>query len=133
MEAEFYNRLLKKDENKSIKQLQHENSLTNLLRTLIRQKEDAAVRLKAENEHLKHLLVKQQNLLNKLNEDNMILLSNNNRRHHHHHREQQLCSSSTISSSQDVVGVGDNDNCCSCNNHSSSFISPKQDICNSYE
>jgi hypothetical protein len=130
MEAEFYNRLLKKEENKSIKQLQHENSLTNLLRTLIRQKEDAAVRLKAENEHLKHLLVKQQNLLNKLNEDNMILLSNN--RHHHHHREQQLCSSSTISSSQDVVVVGDNDNCC-CNNHSSSFISPKQDICNSYE
>lgn len=49
------------------------SSLTCLLRTLLRHKEADAARLQAENDRLKQLLVKQQSLLNKLNEDNLVL------------------------------------------------------------
>ena len=66
-----------RSENKAIKQQQqfdqNENSLTSLLRTLLRQKEADGERLRGENERLKKLLVKQQSLLNKLNEDNLVL------------------------------------------------------------
>lgn len=49
------------------------SSLSCLLRTLLRHKEADAARLQAENDRLKQLLVKQQSLLNKLNEDNLVL------------------------------------------------------------
>ena len=65
-----------RSENKATKQQQfdqNENSLTSLLRTLLRQKEADGERLRGENERLKKLLVKQQSLLNKLNEDNLVL------------------------------------------------------------
>jgi hypothetical protein len=53
-----------------------ENSLTLVLRTLIKQKEDTAQRYKTENLQLQQLLMKQQDLLNTLNEDNMKLSKN---------------------------------------------------------
>lgn len=49
------------------------SSLTSLLRTLLQHKEADAEQLRTENDRLKHLLVKQQSLLNKLNEDNLVL------------------------------------------------------------
>lgn len=49
------------------------SSLTSLLRTLLQHKEADAEQLRSENDRLKHLLVKQQSLLNKLNEDNLVL------------------------------------------------------------
>jgi hypothetical protein len=55
-----------------------ENSLTVVLRTLIKQKEDTAQRYKTENLQLQELLMKQQDLLNELNEDNMKLHKNYN-------------------------------------------------------
>ena len=55
-----------------------ENSFTNMLRMLCRQKDCIANNYKTENERLHNLLMKQQNLLNKLNEDNMALSRNNN-------------------------------------------------------
>jgi hypothetical protein len=55
-----------------------ENSLTVVLRTLVKQKEDTAQRYKAENLQLQELLMKQQDLLNMLNEDNMKLNKNYN-------------------------------------------------------
>ena len=51
----------------------HDNSYTMMLRVLIKQKEDIANNFKLENEKLQELLIKQQNLLNKLNEDNLRL------------------------------------------------------------
>lgn len=68
-----------RSENKASKQQQQQfdqnenSSLTSLLRTLLRQKEADGERLRGENERLKKLLVKQQSLLNKLNEDNLVL------------------------------------------------------------
>lgn len=56
-------------------------SFTNLLHILIKQKEQTANKYKTENEQLHNLLLKQQDLLNKLNADNMALSrssSNNN-------------------------------------------------------
>ena len=55
------------------KSFKQENSFTIVLRTLIKQKEEIANKYKYENEQLHKLLTKQQNLLNKLNEDNMNL------------------------------------------------------------
>lgn len=55
------------------KSFKQENSFTIVLRTLIKQKEEIANKYKNENEQLHKLLIKQQNLLNKLNEDNMNL------------------------------------------------------------
>lgn len=51
----------------------HENSLTLALRTLIKQKDEVSKKYKHENQQLQELLIKQQSLLNKMNEDNMIL------------------------------------------------------------
>jgi hypothetical protein len=45
---------------------------------LCKQKETVANKYKSENEKLHTLLLKQQSLLNKLNEDNMMLNRNNN-------------------------------------------------------
>ncbi len=53
------------------------SSFTNVLRMLCRQKESIANSYKTENERLHKLLIKQQNLLNQLNEDNMKLNKNN--------------------------------------------------------
>ncbi|CAF0747439.1 unnamed protein product [Brachionus calyciflorus] len=50
-----------------------ENSLTIALRTIIKQKDEISKKYKNENQQLQELLIKQQNLLNKLNEDNMNL------------------------------------------------------------
>lgn len=50
-----------------------ENSLTIALRTIIKQKEETANKYKLENQQLQSLLLKQQNLLNKLNQDNLKL------------------------------------------------------------
>jgi hypothetical protein len=60
-------------ENIKRKMVEQENSYTCVLRTIIKQKEEIAVKFKKENDHLKKLLFKQQRLLNKLNEDNMRL------------------------------------------------------------
>ena len=54
-----------------------ENSFTNVLRMLCRQKDSIANNYKIENERLHNLLMKQQSLLNKLNDDNMALSRNN--------------------------------------------------------
>ncbi len=52
----------------------HDSSFKNvILRTIIEQKEQTANKYKLENEHLHNLLLKQQDLLNKLNEDNLTL------------------------------------------------------------
>ena len=56
-----------------------ENSLTAMLRIIIKQKDEIAQRYKQENRQLQELLFKQQNLLNKLNEDNMKLNQNYNK------------------------------------------------------
>ena len=53
-----------------------ESSITNVLRMLCKQKETVANKYKSENEKLHTLLLKQQSLLNKLNEDNMMLNRN---------------------------------------------------------
>ncbi len=60
------------------KVFKQENSFTLVLRTLIKQKEEIANKYKHENQELHKLLLKQQNLLNKLNEDNMNLNKSNN-------------------------------------------------------
>ena len=54
-----------------------ESSMTNVLRMICKQKETVANKYKSENEKLHTLLLKQQSLLNKLNEDNMMLNRNN--------------------------------------------------------
>lgn len=51
----------------------HENSLTRLLRKLLKQKDDHINKQSIENAELKQLLLKQQELLNKLNDENMRL------------------------------------------------------------
>ena len=56
---------------------QDTSSFTLVLRTLLKQKEEIANRYKHENHELHKLLIKQQNLLNKLNEDNMNLNRSN--------------------------------------------------------
>ena len=61
------------------KVFKQENSFTQVLRTLIKQKEEIACKYKHENQELHKLLIKQQNLLNKLNEDNMNLNKSNNK------------------------------------------------------
>ena len=60
------------------KACKQENSFTLVLRTLIKQKEEIANKYKHENQELHKLLIKQQSLLNKLNEDNMNLNKYNN-------------------------------------------------------
>ena len=58
------------------KVFKQENYFTLVLLTLIKQKEEIANKYKHENQELHKLLLKQQNLLNKLNEDNMNLNKN---------------------------------------------------------
>ncbi len=53
------------------------SSFTNVLRMLCKQKESIANNYKSENERLHRLLIKQQNLLNQLNADNMKLNQEN--------------------------------------------------------
>jgi hypothetical protein len=54
--------------------INHDSSFKNvILRTLIEQKEQTASKYKQDNEQLHNLLLKQQDLLNKLNEDNLTL------------------------------------------------------------
>lgn len=84
------------------KVFKQENSFTLVLRTLIKQKEEIANKYKHENQELHKLLLKQQNLLNKLNEDNMNLNKSNN--------ELKIKSSSTTTTTN-------NTSCCSSSNH----------------
>jgi septal ring factor EnvC (AmiA/AmiB activator) len=51
----------------------HSSSYVQVLRTLLKQKEEIADKQSKEIEQLRHLLSKQQRLLNELNEDNMTL------------------------------------------------------------
>ena len=53
------------------------SSFINVLQMLCKQKESITNSYKTENERLHKLLIKQQNLLNQLNEDNMKLNKNN--------------------------------------------------------
>lgn len=53
-----------------------ENSLTRLLRKLLNQKDEQIKKQSIENAELKLLLLKQQELLNKLNDENMRLTNN---------------------------------------------------------
>ena len=51
----------------------HENTLTKILRKIIKQKDDSIKKFKTENDELHQILQKQQSLLNKLNEENVKL------------------------------------------------------------
>ena len=51
----------------------HENFLTKLLRKLLKQKDEKIQQVKNENDQLKDLILKQQELINKLNNENIKL------------------------------------------------------------
>jgi hypothetical protein len=51
----------------------NENTLTRILRKIIKQKDDSIKKYKTENDELHQILLKQQNLLSKLNEENVKL------------------------------------------------------------
>jgi hypothetical protein len=51
----------------------HENTLTKILRKIIKQKDASIKQYKTENDELHQILQKQQSLLNKLNEENVKL------------------------------------------------------------
>ena len=56
------------------KLMKQENGLTKLLRKLLKQKDDAIKNTKIENFELKELVLRQQEMINKLNSENMVLV-----------------------------------------------------------
>ena len=97
---------------------QDTSSFTLVLRTLLKQKEEIANKYKHENHELHKLLIKQQNLLNKLNEDNMNLNRSNNEL-----RESFVNSNSnankkktSVNCSSSVIMTSSCSSCCNSNN-----------------
>jgi hypothetical protein len=95
---------------------QDTSSFTLVLRTLLKQKEEIANKYKHENHELHKLLIKQQNLLNKLNEDNMNLNRSNNELKESFVNSNTNKKKSSVNSSSSVIVTSSCSSCCNSNN-----------------